>query len=160
MRANPRQLPVNGLCRKAALIRPWAGPRAPSPEGGRPSVSKTFRCETDSPDTGGGGACARGARELTRSLCPLYYKGASAPRGTARRERPPACGGSRSAGTGSGSVPRRFRRQQRRKAQRAAFNRVLNAVKVVLQLQRFAAALRLFRDLGVLGIVVDVKGDG
>ena len=50
--------------------------------------------------------------------------------------------------------------QQRRKTQRAAFNRVLNAVKVALQLQRFAAALRLFRDLGVLGIVVGVKGDG
>ena len=51
-----------------------------------------------------------GAGEITRNLFPLYYKGASAPRGTARRERPPACGGSRSAGTGSGSVPRRFRR--------------------------------------------------
>ena len=51
-----------------------------------------------------------GAREVTQSLCPFYYKGASALRGTARREQPPACGGSRSAGTGSGSVPRRFRR--------------------------------------------------
>ena len=34
--------------------------------------------------------------------------------------------------------------QQRRKMQRAAFNRVLNAVKVVLQLQRFCSRASSF----------------
>ena len=54
-----------------------------------------------------------GARELSRSLCPLYYKGASSPRGTARLGQRPARAGSRSAAPGSGSVPRRSRRAAR-----------------------------------------------
>ena len=90
------------------LIRPWAGPRAPSPEG-----EGQLRAEEV------------GQQGRVQVQCLAASAG-----------------------------------QQRRKAQRAAFNRVLNAVKVVLQLQRFAATLRLFRDLGVLGIVVGVKGDG
>ena len=92
------------------LIRPRAGPRAPSPEGEGQRVKNLPLRDRLSPTRCGGSPLAEGARELTRSLCPLYYKGASAPRGTARRERPLACGGSRSAGTGSGSVPHRFRR--------------------------------------------------